>query len=328
MKTNLTSTILTASAALAITAFVILTGCAKENGAKPDSWTDLEIASVSSDNSLSKAVINDTDFPQTGEIGLFLFKDESAEIPYGESGYTNVKYAYNSDKERWIASPSIKVGSTPGYLYGYYPYTADTQEQTIGIKAIPVKSSLNGDDTMYASKQSSPITDKTAAGTSIVMNHALARIALTVKKSNYTGEAKLTNIKFTNAEGTADDNKVKIASSGTLNAVDGTITATREESLSFAVPEASQPISTDGSLYECLIVPSAPVDTRQNVILTLSIDSDDKSITLSEDNGVIIKSGVKSTISITLSNTGLVASVSITDWVTGTVHEGTIGGDI
>mgnify|MGYP003308888201 CR=1 FL=1 len=327
MKTNLTSTILTASAALAITAFVILTGCAKENGAKPDSWTDLEIASVSSESSPSKTVIDGTTFPTNkGSIGLFLFKDAAATTYYGTSdtGYKNVSYSWNSTKSKWTANPSIKVGSTTGYLYGYFPYI----ETNTDIKAIPVTSTLNGDDVMYVSKQT--VTDKTAAGTSIVMNHALARIALTVTKSDYTGEAKLTNINFTNAEGTADADKVKIASSGTLNAVDGTINATIADAVSFNVPSGEQEINADtGTTYECLLVPSAPVDTRQTVILTLKIDSDDKSIELSGDNGVIIKSGVKSTISITLSNTGLaVSSVSITDWGTGTVHEGTIGGDI
>ena len=307
----------------------LLTSCAKSpiEEVKPsEQLTDLELAYVGATE--TKAAIDGTDFPQTGEIGLFLFKDEAAGISYGGSGYTNVKYAYNSDKKKWTASPSIKVGSTPGYLYGYYPYTAGTQDKPVSIKAIPVTSTLNGDDVMYAEKVSN-ITDATASQTTITMNHALARIALTVTKSNYTGEAKLTNIKFTNAKGTADADKIKIASSGTLNAVNGTITADRAESLSFAVPEASQTISTDGSLYECLLVPSASVDTRQNVILTLSIDSDDKSIALSGDNGVIIKSSVKSTISITLSNTGLaVSSVSITDWASGTTHSGTIGGDI
>ena len=88
-------------------------------------------------------------------------------------------------------------------------------------------------------------------------------------------------------------------------------------------------ISDSGTLYECLIIPSASVDTRQDVTLSLKIDSDDKSVTLSGDNGVKIKSGVKSTISITLSDTGLaVSSVSITDWGGGTGSSGKLGGDI
>ena len=317
------------SLALAAVA-ALLAGCTKnpfETPSTSNGLSDLEIASVNSVQ--TRAVIDGTTFPQTGHIGLFLFKDEGATTLYAESGCSNVDYSYDSSKSKWTANPSIKVGSTSGYLYGYYPYTAGTLEKPVVVTAIPIASSLNGDDVMYASKQTTPVTDKTAASTSIVMNHALARIALTVKKSNYTGAALLTNIKFTNGAGTKDEDKVKISASGTLNAVDGSITATRAESVSFAVSGDSQTISTSGTLHECLLVPSASVDARQDVMLTLTIDNIDKSVTLSGDNGVTIKSGVKSTVTLTLSDTGLtVSSVSIVDWGNGTSSTGSIGEDL
>ena len=173
----------------------LLAGCAKspiEEVNPSEQLTDLEITSVNATE--TKAAIDGTSFPQTGEIGLFLFGNETATQDYGD-GYKNIKYTYNQSRERWTASPSIKVGSTPGYLYGYYPYKADTQEQPIDVKAIPVSSSVNGDDVMYASRQD-VITDMTAANTTITMNHALARVSITVIKKDYIGDAKLSQIKL------------------------------------------------------------------------------------------------------------------------------------
>lgn len=284
----------------AITIASLLAGCAKspiETSSDTKGLTNLELASVNSTG--TKAVIEGTDFPQTGEIGLFLFKDELAETPYGESGYTNVKYAYNSDKKKWTASPSIKVGSDPGYLFGYYPYSSTATD----VKEIPVASSLNGDDLMYATKQA--VNDNTASQTAITMNHALARVSITVINNGYTGKAELSKIKFSGA---------KIAQEGTLNALDGKIAATNSD-VTLDVPTANQTITATGSTYECLLVPSEKEESKQAVKLTLTIDGEDKTATLSGDNGVIIAQGTKSNITIGLSNSGIsVQTVSVEDW--------------
>ena len=291
--------------ASAVATVALLTGCSTENDIEngKDGLASLELSSVSSSDILTRAVIDGEDFPtDKGNIGLFLFANAAASQTYGD-GYANVDYSYNSQKGKWTASPSIKVGSTPGYLYGYYPYNSSKTN----VKAIPVTSSVNGDDVMYASQQD-PITDQTAANTSIKMNHALARVCITVVNKGYTGEAKLQSIKFAGAE---------IAESGTLNAVDGTITATKAQAVTLTVPEASQAIATgDGTTYECLLVPSAVKEDKQEVTLTLTIDGEPKTATLSgNDNGVIIAQGTKSNITITLSNKGIsVQTVSVEDW--------------
>ena len=218
-------------------AAALLAGCAKspiETPSGTNGLTDLELTHVGSTE--VKSVIDGTDFPTDGKIGLFLFGDEQATKAYGD-GYENIKYAYNSTKKKWTANSSIKVGSTPGYLYGYYPYDSEATD----VKAIPVESSLNGDDVMYATKQNSPITDQTASQTAITMNHALARVCITVVNKGYTGNAKLSSIKFADAE---------IAESGTLNALDGSITATKAEAVTLSVPDTLQTIATgDGTTY-------------------------------------------------------------------------------
>ena len=284
-------------------AAALLAGCAKspiETPSDTKGLTDLELTHVGSTE--VKSVIDGTDFPTEGEIGLFLFTDEAATTPYGETGYTNAKYAYNSTKGKWTASPSIKVGSTPGYLYGYYPYSSEAES----IKTIPVASSLDGYDVMYASKQNSPITDQTASQTAITMNHALARVSITVKNNGYTGNAKLTSIKFAGA---------KTSETGTLDATTGTISGTTMADVTLDVPTANQTITATGSTYECLLVPSGKDETKQEVTLTLTIDGEPKTAKLSGDNGVIIAKGTKSNITIGLSNSGIsVSSVSIDEW--------------
>ena len=287
--------------ASAMAAVALLAGCSTENDFEngKDGLASLELSSVSSSDMLTRAVIDDTTFPTDGEIGLFLFKDELAKTPYGESGYTNVKYAYNSDKKKWTASQSIKVGSDQGYLYGYYPYDSEATD----VKAIPVESSLNGDDVMYATKQT--VNDNTASQTSITMNHALARVSITIINNGYTGDAKLSKIKFSRAE---------IAPTGTLNAIDGKITAEKDE-VTLNITGDAQTITAAGTTYECLLVPSGEDNNKQTVTLTLTIDGIDKEATLSGDNGVIIAKGTKSDITITLSNKGIsVQTVSVEGW--------------
>ena len=289
--------------ASAVAVAALLTGCSTENDFEngKDGLASLELSSVSSSDMLTRAVIDGTTFPtDKGNIGLFLFKDELAETPYGPSGYTNVKYEYNSTKSKWTASPSIWVGSTPGHLYGYYPYSATATN----VKAIPVKSSLNGDDVMYATKQT--VTDATASQTSITMNHALARVSITVKNNGYIGAAKLSEIKFADA---------KTSLSGSLDATTGAISGTTRADVTLTVPSGNQTITSDGTTYECLLVPSEKEESKQEVKLTLTIDGVNKEATLSENNGVIIAKGTKSNITITLSNRGIsVSSVSIDEW--------------
>lgn len=280
----------------------LLAGCSKEStiGNKPHGQlSELELAMVNATQ--TKAAIDGTTFPQDGHLGLFLFKEDAAQTLYGDEGYANVDYSYNQTKNRWTANPSIKVGSTSGYLYGYYPYNSAVTD----IKAVPVMSSLNGDDVMYASKQDGPITDANASMANITMNHALARVSITIRNNGYSGQAKLSAIKFAGA---------CTSVSGTLNATDGTLSATTKADVTFAVPEAAGQITSAGSVYECLLVPSAEIGGRQNVSITFTIDGQEKTATLSGDNGVIIAQGVKSTIGIAVSNSGLsVQGVSVVD---------------
>ena len=280
-----------------LTAVALFVGCTKTpiNGHK----SELELSNVSANE--TKAVIDGTVFPKDGHIGLFLFKDESAVTPYGDTGCSNVEYSYNGDNGKWTANPPITVGGEPGYLYGYYPYNSSVTD----IKSIPVASSLDGDDVMYATKQT--VTDETASQTAIKMNHALARVTITVVNNGYTlGEGELSSIKFSGAEASV---------SGILDATSGIISGTTKADVILDVPSGKQTITAEGTVYECLLVPSEEESLVQTLDLTLNIDGNDKTTTLSGDTGVTIARNTKSNVTIALSNTGIsVQTVSIEDW--------------
>ena len=77
----------------------------------------------------------------------------------------------------------------------------------------------------------------------------------------------------------------------------------------------AQTVTTAGTTYECLLVPSEVETNKQTVKITLTIDGAPKTATLSNNNGVIIAQGTKSNITITLSNTGIsVQTVSVENW--------------
>lgn len=280
-----------------LTAVALFVGCTKTpiNGHK----SELELSNVSANE--TKAVIDGTIFPKDGHIGLFLFKDESAVSPYGDTSCSNVEYSYNGDNGKWTAKPPITVGGEPGYLYGYYPYNSSVTD----IKSIPVASSLDGNDVMYATKQT--VTDETASQTAIKMNHALACVSITVVNNGYTlGKAELSSIKFSGAETSVN---------GLLDATSGIISGTTKADVTLEVPSGKQAITAEGTVYECLLVPSEEESLVQTLDLTLNIDGDDKTTTLSGDTGVTIAQNTKSNVTIALSNTGIsVQTVSIEDW--------------
>ncbi|MCQ2174694.1 MAG: fimbrillin family protein [Bacteroidales bacterium] len=306
MKTLNISTIVSISAV----AMLFLAGCARidEPGSTGDKGlTDLELSAVKTDDMLSRAVVDGTVFPVDGKIGLSLFADVNATEAYREES-ANVEYSYDGAKGKWVASPAIRVGSKPGYLFGYYPYSQGNTD----IKAIPVSSSLDGDDVMYAAAQNA-ITDETARGVSVTMKHALARVSIKVKNSGYAGEAKLGKIVIAGG---------KTSRSGILDAVSGEIRDAQKTDVSFEVPEAVRQITPEGTVYECLVVPSEVDTAPQDVTLTLTVDGQEKTVPLTGDNALTIASGVKCGIVATLTNTGIVVgSVSVDGWQTVDVGE-------
>lgn len=296
--------------AIAVVA-VSLASCSEKvepvNGTDEAKYVPVEIASVGIPG--TKAVVSGTSLPSNSSIGTFLCVKDQTSAYY--DGSMNVKYVESSGK--WSAATPLKVSATQGDLYAYYPFTST------GVTGLTINVT-NTTDWMYATKQT---INNTSGAATLSMEHALALVSVSIKKtSDFVGDAKLTKIKF------SDPN---IAASGTLNVADGSFTNATKADVSFTIgtDSSGDSITTEGTTYDCLFVPTSTSTAAQSVTLTFTINESEKSITFSADSGnaqkVKFNKGVKSTIDITLSPKGLVVnSVGVTQWTTGTSSSGTI----
>ena len=179
-----------------VLAVLALASCSKaaEFQYNPDSALQIESVNGISPFAMmqepaSKAVITGDSLPgdeAAKGIGLYVTAQGGGAYDGKSEGYSNVKYNYNGEK--WSAMSPIYLSNTTGKLYGYFPYNADATD----ITAIPVASSLNGTDYLYADSQDVSFSKKAV---SLTMNHALARLHLTVKKGDkYLSDCNLSKI--------------------------------------------------------------------------------------------------------------------------------------
>ena len=182
--------------AIILLAALALTGCSKTEEFRHNAANALEITSVSGispfalmQEPASKAVITGETLPgdeATKGIGLFVTAQGGGTYDGKSEGYSNVKYNYNGEK--WSTQAPIYLSNTTGKLYGYFPYS----ETAANLKAVPVASSLNGTDYLYATSQDVSFSNKSV---NLQMNHALARLHLTIKKGDkYLSDCSLTKI--------------------------------------------------------------------------------------------------------------------------------------
>ena len=111
------------------------------------SGSALSIGTVTTERMLTRSVITGTAFPADEAakgIGLFLTATDGGNYDDQTSGCSNIKYSDNGSG--WTSDSPIMLSATEGKLYGYFPYSASVTDLT----AIPVESSLDGTDYMYA----------------------------------------------------------------------------------------------------------------------------------------------------------------------------------
>lgn len=248
----------------------------------------------------TKAVVTGSSFPtnEAVSVGLTVTASNGGNYDGKTSGYTNVQCTKAAGSTSWKPASEVMLSASEGKLYAYYPYSNSTN-----ISSIPVSSSVNGTDYMWAT----PMTvSKSSASASLQMNHALARITVVLKKgTSYTNTGSLSKLSF---EGNG------IAASGTLDAKTGNVTASKSTA-SFNV---SATLTTTGVTQDCLIVPANPSSTAQSVTLKCTIDGQEYSVNLSDAKAIIVNKGVQSTVTLTLNNGSLsVDTVGITQWGSG-----------
>ncbi len=263
--------------------------------------TPLEIASVSTSDLSTRSSIDATAFPESdaASIGLFVTREGGAAYNGQGAGYSNVAYTKAADATAWSCASPILLSSTQGKLYGYYPYSADATDAT----AIPVVSSVDGDDYMYLSSPTASINVQTPMPVNITMQHALSRLDITFVKSETVSSASLSSFTLT-GDG--------VATSGTMNILEGgEITATKA-STGFTYSPANAVALSASNTYKCLLVPA----TQEAKDLTISCDINDvtfcKTLT-----SVSLKPATRTAVTLTLTGTGVeVSNVSVTGWTT------------
>ena len=264
----------------------------------------LKIGSVST-SELTKSAIEGTSFPTAEAASIGLFIDGEG---YTGDKYTNVRYTKPEGSDSWAADPEIELQAAEATVYGYYPYQAGIT----GISSIPVSSSVDGNDWMWAT----PVTEVSSSNpeVSLSMNHALALVEVTFNVMGYAEGAKMTALTLTAGS---------FAQEGTLNATNGTFSEVTAATGGCQLLADSQTLALEDGVIvaKCLLVPTG-LDGRQDMTIACTLDGKNLKATLTGGNGVTVKSGTKSTVSLNVKGTTMeVAEVGISGWggnVTGT----------
>lgn len=284
---------------------VIMASCTQEKvGEVP-----MELKSVGIDP--TRTVIESSSFDEATEssLGLFLKAADGVSNYNGQtSGFNNVRFSKPAGSTVWSTASQLSLTSAQGTVFAYYPYASSITD----ITSVPVVSSINGDDYLYAV----PVQGVNNANPSIslTMKHALALVSVKfVKSGSYSGNGELTSLSLTSAA---------TALNGTLDAKTGAVQAAAS-TISFS--SFTHQITASGITEAILAVPAVSSDAA-DVTMRCVIDGNEYVVALlaSEGNGVKVAQGVKSTVTLTLKGGALaLESVSVEDWNT---FDGTTGG--
>ena len=241
---------------------------------------------------------------EAASIGLFIGETKNAVTtkPAGSDTWTD---------------PQIALPTAGTTLYGYYPYSSEVTD----IGSIPVSSSIDGDDWMWATPVEGVCVSKPEV--SLSMNHALALVEITFNiKEGYDASAKIGNVTLTGGS---------FSAGGTLNATNGAVTPGDACTAGKEFSNDVELAQTNGKIVAtCLLVPTKTDATgaaeRQTLKVSCTIEGRTLSATLTGDKGVLVKSGTKSTVSLNIKGTTMeVAEVGVSGWNDG-ITTATVGG--
>ena len=298
--------------AIILLAALSLVGCSKTEEFQNNPDSALQIESVRGispfammQEPASKAVISGETLPseEAGKgIGLFVTASDGGAYDGKDSGYTNVKYSFNGTK--WSAVSPIYLSHSTGKLYGYFPYN----ETATDLTKIPVASSLNGTDYLYATPKEVSYSNKSV---DLTMNHALARLHLTIKMGDtYLSGGNLTRI--------AIQSKA-IDSYGTMDIKTGAVAGLKDEgatgSVVFDGDGVTGIVSKTGIEKDILLVPADNSEGKKDLTLILTIDGVEAKVIFTGDKGLDIRSGVQSSATLVIEDSGIkVTGIGVGLW--------------
>ena len=258
--------------------------------------TPLEISVKASDGIQTRGIITGSSLESGSRIGLSLY--DSGESTYGGISYENITYTASGSgsAQRWETESPIMVSSTPGTLYGYYPYSEDVTD----ISEITITAdSDNQTDYLYAT----PVNNITKANSNValMMNHALAAIRLSISRGTYTGTGELTSVSLSSPG---------IPTSALLDARTGKLSSFDGYSEAVAPDISGHTLSRNASIVDILTIPTG--DTPKTLSITLTIDGKEFNAVIDD---VVLKQGTMNECMITVDNAQVVVTgVSLTAW--------------
>ena len=298
---------------LAVIAMAALSCTKQENGGEinpeidgPDDVTYLKINSVTT-SELAKSAIKDTSFPTDEEVSIGLFVVGEG---YEGEDYCNIKCTKPAGSDEF-STPMIELKADKATVYAYYPYDVNIERTPDAIKSIPVKSSIGGDDWMWATPVKEVSTAKPAID--LNFNHALALVEITFNV--YGPEAAMTNVTLAGSDDGA------FSKAGIMDATTGgpLTPGTAVTTKSPFSQEVNLPL-TDGKIVaDCLLVPcktGTDADTRQDFYIKCTYNGKTYRASLTgSEKGVIIRKNTKSTIELNIKDNKLeVVSVGVSSW--------------
>lgn len=277
----------------------ILVGCTKREHEEIGNENDkTPIILTSKVDFKTKNTLQDVQIKEEQTVGFFVQKGE-------DIIYNNNELVADGNGNFSCISGTMYYPIAPGTVdfYAVHPYTATAT----GLATINF--SINGDQTSEENLLNSDLLYVKKTG-----------VAKTNKKQSLAFEHKLSKVAFRLIEGPGIDLEglsnveiLGILPKTTLDMTDGSITAASGTKINVKAYGVAGSSNGEVSGIGAIVVPQTIAAGTK--LFKIVINGEDFFYTLSED--ISFESGTKHSYALTISNTGIEVSSSITDWISG-----------
>ena len=269
-----------------------LFGCSKEDTVVKSSYGSHLDIRVAVGSRQSRALV---DAFQTGDkVGLFVVSDKASD--YTGSAYKNVvaTAVVDGGATSWNLVQEVNLTDDGAGVYAYYPYNKDVTDYT----AIPVDATLQTD---YLYGVSSTEVSAMQPNADIVMHHALSAVRVSLHRGSYTGDGVVSSVGVIGNV---------VARSGSLNAVDGSLSSLLDVGADISVPTTGATLDADAET-EVIFV---PVIASSGAELTVFADIDGVTYTYTHQVGSML-AGTVYNYNLVMDESGFtLADMTVGDW--------------
>ena len=278
----------------AVLAIIALCGCQEKiitpEPIPSDPAVPLEISMSTAE--LTKGLIKDTKLPDGSSVGITIKDDYGV---YTGELFTNVKYTaeMESGNQIWSSDSPVMLSSETGTAYAYYPYA----EACTDITAISIRAnSTVQTDFMWGIPVSVSKDNRKAT---LVMKHALAAVRITYVRGTYSGTGNVSKVSF---GGNC------IATAGTLDATDGSLSNLTGKGTILAPPQITTTISSTLQEFELIVIPTG--EKQGKIVITI----DGKDYTL-EFGDIDLRQGQITQFHLTVNDGELsLSDITVSEW--------------